>query len=334
MKYIRTSVRNSKGFTLVETLVSVGIFTVIMGLVATVMFNTFSHDHKTRVSRMLYEETRVALERMVKEVRKGTIDYEEYYSWYRCTTATCDMLPDATADSSYGKNYGYYALQFYRDASAGVTQAPPSPDQLSRADENVGKNINNMQPALGDGQTHARCDDAASPSYPGTTDGYEQCELYLISMDGSEKTIFRVQQDGAEYRLAMLKLHGYDYGVDHAVAVDPVDPTDHDGQIDTWLAEDDFTGYDFRLIQPNTIKITNIKFFVSPLEDPRKNFACFEASASDCLNKEVQIQPHITIIMTAEPSLSQMAGIQGTTPSVTLQTTVTARAQNEVTSVK
>jgi len=321
----------TKGFTLVETLVSVGVFTVIMGLVATVMFNTFAHDRKTRVSRMLYEETRVVLERMVKEVRKGTIDFEEYYSWHRCAGSCADVPAD---DTDYGKNYGYYALQFYRDASAGVTQAPPDPAELSRQDENIGINISPLEPALGDGRAHVRCDDVNLPSYPGTTDGYEQCELYIISMDGTEKTIFRVEQDGTEYRLSMLKLQGHDYGIDHVAAISGGDPTENDGQMDTWLADSnsDFAGYDFRLIQPDTINIKSLKFFISPLEDPRKNFACFEAGA-DCL-AGVQIQPHVTIILTAEPSLPQLAGIKGKIPTVTLQTTITARAQNEVTSVK
>lgn len=314
--------RSTKGFTLIEALVAGSIFVIIMGMVGGVLFNAFSTDRKATISKNLYEETRIALERVAKEVRKGTIDYEEYWSWYRQPSGP-------TSDTDYGKNYGQYGLQFYRQADFPL-QTPSSPGTRSRSDDNVGLSAGST--AIGDATdtAYGRCDPTLVPAVP-TVTNIEQCELYLISAEGREKTVFRLAKDSsvtpAEYRLTMLKLNGYDCGAAHdCVTRDTSDPTDGDGQIDTFVAEGDFAGYVFRPIQPDTINIKRLSFFVSPLDDPRKAFANFDNA--------VQVQPHVTIVITAAPSKKQQGGLRGEIPEITLQTTITARAQNEVKSLK
>jgi len=278
---IRLPIRSRKGFTLVETLVAISVFTIVMGLSMSLFTNAFASYRRADVSRMLYEESRIVLERIVKEVRRGTIDYEEYWS-----------RNDVGGESSneYGKNYGEYAAEFYNESARG---------DVTRYSENIGMG-------------------------PAALTGYEQSDLYLISADGFEKTIFEKKDDEGEDRLKMLKLTGYDYGFDGLINTD--DQAEGDGIIDTWLAEEDYSGFQFQLVQPDSVQITGLQFFISPLKDPRKTFAEF--------SNDAQIQPHVTIVLTTEPSATRIRGLRGGVPSIVLQTTVSARAQNEVKSLR
>lgn len=301
--------RNKKGFTLVEALVAISIFTIVIGISISIFTDAIASNRRIEVSRLLYEESRIALERIAKEMHKGTIDYEEYWNRYHINASSVD-------NSVYGKNYGDYALQFFRDA--GDPDYPPaSIADKERSDENVGINPASNGTAIGEADSVAVCDPALVPLVPDNS-GYQQCELYLISADGSEKTIIKVISEAVtggsnEYRLEMLKLAGSD--------------TNADAVIDTWTPEEDFAGYTFQKIQPDSIKITGLKFFIAPLEDPRKAFAEF--------NDAIQIQPQATILLTAQPSQLYSRGLKGAIPpTITIQTTITARAQGEVKSIQ
>lgn len=295
--------RKNQGFTLIEALVAISIFLIIITAASGIFTDAFASQRKADVSKTVYEEGRIALERIVKEMRRGTIDYEEYWNRF-------EHQFSETNASVYGLNYGDYARYFYRNDIGDV------PDPVTRSDENIGKNFDPLMPALRNASNLAVC---AAPTLipvaPGTS-GYEQCELYLITADGTEKTIFKlvpelVATGETEYRLEMLKLEGSD--------------PDTDGQIDTWTPEADFDGYTFQKVQPDSIQITSLKFYVAPLEDPRKAFAEF--------TNAIQQQPHVMIEMTVAPSALRAAGVRGGVPTITLQTTVGARAQNEVKSL-
>jgi hypothetical protein len=107
-----------------------------------------------------------------------------------------------------------------------------------------------------------------------------------------------------------------------------------DGIIDTWhnakgfIDHDPETGCagsmidDFVSLSSPTLEVISLKFIISPLEDPRKAFN-EESSA-------IQIQPHVTIILTAKASAFKMIGIRGIIPEITIQTTVSTRSQNEI----
>ncbi|MFH0776637.1 MAG: prepilin-type N-terminal cleavage/methylation domain-containing protein [Patescibacteria group bacterium] len=314
-------VRKSKGFTLVEALVALSVFMIIIAMSTGLFTNSFASQRKAEISKMVFEEARIALERIAKEVQRGTIDYEEYWNRFQFQAGSVSSL-------AYGQHYGDYARQFYRNASDDI------PATVTRYDENVG--VNAGPDPLGDASSLTVCSPPAVLTYPGSS-GYDQCELYLITAEGDEKTIFKLLPETVdsvrEYRLAMLKLPGRD--------------SDVDGQIDSWEIRNgvdpspsrffDFCSeYDdnthicknpiFQKIQPDSIKITSLKFYISPREDPRKAFAEF--------TDDVQQQPHVTIVLTAEPSVSRASGIRGEQPSITIQTTVGARAQNEVKSLR
>ncbi|MFA6458585.1 MAG: type II secretion system protein [Patescibacteria group bacterium] len=314
-------VRKNQGFTLIEAIIAISIFLVIITATSGIFTDAFASQRKAEVSKIVYEEGRIALERIVKEMRRGTIDYEEYWNRFKWQSTETD-------NQFYGLNYGDYARYFYRDANGLV------PDPVTRLDENIGVNAD-VAP-LGDASSLAVCTPPFIPTAVTDFSGYEQCELYLITADGTEKTVFKLIPEfvgtDREYHLEMLKLEGRDYGDDGIVAT--LDTGESDGQIDSWVPAVDFcsayaagvcTTRQFQKIQPDSIQITSLKFFVAPLEDPRKAFAEF--------TDDIQQQPHVMIEMTVNPSASRAHGVRGEIPSITLQTTVGARAQNEVKSL-
>ncbi|MCF7836149.1 prepilin-type N-terminal cleavage/methylation domain-containing protein [Candidatus Gracilibacteria bacterium] len=298
MSQFSTKFRSQKGFTLVEVIVAISIFLIVIAATTGMFTDAFATKRKAELSRTLYEESRIVLERIVKEVRRGTIDYEEYFS----RTQVGSTAP--------GKNYGLYAAKFYQNCAILPCVDDLAKSEVTRFSENIGENTSALGSAL---STNL------------------QTELYLITAEGNEKTIIKTENDVLEKRIVMLKLPGGD--------------SDADGQIDEWIIYNgatkpspsqfwDFCStyianecslFKFQKIQPDSINITSLKFYISPLEDPRKAFAEF--------TDDIQQQPHVTIILTAEPSGAYSRGIRGDLPTVTLQTTVAARAQNEVKSL-
>jgi len=77
-------------------------------------------------------------------------------------------------------------------------------------------------------------------------------------------------------------------------------------------------------LTPLRTDITNLNFYVSPAEDPRKAFA--ETAPAE----GIQQQQHVTVVMSLTPAVSELEGFGGNPPEITLQTTITSRTYNEV----
>jgi len=169
-----------------------------------------------------------------------------------------------------------------------------------------------------------KCKDLTSPA-----EIYGNNKLYLISTDGLEKTIF--VKENVEYKgkkssvISFVKMDGSD--------------SNNDALIDSWTcnnyfnctntnntpnkedfadnhSESDLAGYfdDFIPISPFALKIEELKFYISPTEDP--NLAYAEENA--------QKRPSVTIIM--KTSLTDTTGIiGGENVNLTLQTTITPK---------
>jgi type II secretory pathway pseudopilin PulG len=292
-------IKDKQGFTIVEAIVALSIFLIVIALAVGVFTDSFASKRKIELSRLLYEEARIALERVVKEVRRGTIDYEEYFSRTQMGSTV------------NGANHGQYAAKFFQNDSCAPTCELNKSD-VDRFSENIGENKSSFGSAI---STNL------------------QSELYLITAEGNEKTSVKLKDDGGEDRIVMLKLPGgratdgswtiYNGGGEQSSSKfwDFCSNFNEIGVIPEYQC----TAFQFQKIQPDSIKITDLKFFIAPLEDPRKAFSQF--------TDDIQQQPHVTILMTVEPSEDRLRGIRGNTPTVTLQTTVTARAQNEVKSL-
>jgi len=246
------------GFTLVEVLIAASIFTVVSLIAVTVFVNVIRIQRRVVLENAIYEDSRVMMERISREVRENTVDYEEYYNKSTDQDSSAPILGDANLNGKnpYGFYFGCYAQRFYNPGSAGtdigkfgaLCSVPPGPP-----DANPGCIIDKTTLDINTGQSpfagslgspaqetaNAFCDksfDLIDPQCGDVGDPVNhnlQDELYLINSQGTEKTIFALKDitttpppgttpgTPAEHALALLKLDGQD--------VDPEDGID-----ETW----------------------------------------------------------------------------------------------------
>jgi prepilin-type N-terminal cleavage/methylation domain-containing protein len=331
-----------RGFTLIELMISITVLGLIMTIASNIYVNFFGSMRNLKAAGTIYNESRFLMERIVKEVRNGTIDYEEFYNQNQRRDLLGDSY-DLTKNTTYGQDYCKYNLEFYDEGEDG---------QIGTFDDEP-------KGELAFDALHA-------------LDSPIQDQLFLINMNGDERTyIKRIEEKDADGRvmgkIGMLKLVGKDFGIDHINSLDPdldpsttptcnPDPGENDGRIDTWLCEDGFncdenvvttkfciedectfcTGVaghivvtdpanpdenSFVDITPASLDIVDLKFIVSPTDDPRKAFD----------TDEVQIQPHVTIKIVARANPAIAAQFRsGEVPDIVLESTVSARAMNEI----
>lgn len=336
-----------KAFTLIEVLIASTIFSVVAMAAVQLYANTSISQQRIDLTREMMEETRFTLERIVSEVRLGTIDYSEYWNWSQTEACEGDLNGDGDVSSTdegtipndtyemgqsyaetYGNCYQFYAASFYQPDSEGLFR--------------FFKNVNGERIALEHrGKNNADAIDVSVQSW--------QDELYLINAQGTKKTILRrrasdnttvagdsdanwscdipdrFDQDETasmdDYcRLEILRLDGKDI--------------DTDGKIDTWECNEEFLGDNsglapgapdgcrFYPISPPNLHVKDLKFFITPTDDPYKAY-------NEDLN--FSLQPHVTISISTETSKRRAAFLPGEPPDIQIQTTVAARVFNEVT---
>lgn len=336
------------GFTIAEVLIASSVFVVVSLIGVTIFIDIMRIQRRIILENAIYEDARFMMERIAREVRYNTVDYEEYYR---------DAL-----GVLHGENFGCYAERFYNpgdpDAIGAECSDPPGGDPLlnpgcvinkNSLDTNTGQN-----PYAGNGtaetfDANAFCDEVEigapyNDCSLGSLDfSLQRDELYLINPAGARKTYMgRKEVNGTtnEHGVGILKLNGRDDDNDGIFEVWHDSATDYD----EFCAEgyscpsgtvtdltDNLSGADsadlyegFVPVTPLRTDVTDLQFFISPAEDPRKAFA---ETAPD---EGIQQQPHVTVIMTVQPAESELQGFAGDVPTVTLQSTITSRTYNEV----
>ncbi len=355
-----------EGFTLVEVLIAATIFTIVSLIAITVFVNVIRIQRRVQLENAIYEDARVMMERIAREIRQNTVDYEEYYNKAMAQDVGFVSLPGLNNTNPYGNRYGCYAQRFYNPGSDNAFGAQCSDGNTPATEpgciiDKTSLDINTGQnPYAGTGQANTDVSDAnafcdlnfagsVDPScgQPGDVDHSLQSELYLINASGTGKTILArktITADG-ENSLALLKLTGQDQdqdGVDEVwrdcdTSLPPNNQfccaqgfdcsaldltTDSLENTLSYNASNNYIG--FVPISPSRTDITSLKFYVDPLEDPRKAFAETDPTQG------IQQQPHVTVVLTVQPSKASLSGFNGDVPTVTLQTTVTSRVYNEV----
>ncbi len=311
---------NKKGFTIAELLFATIIVAILVSSASAIYVNFYNSTRNLKAANLIYEEARFTMERIVKEIRNGTVDYEEYYN----QAANFAGNPQSS-NLTLGSNYCQYSRQFYG----------PGPDGVfgTLDDESTGKR---------------------KAGAPAPFNSIIQNNLYLINTEGNKRTYIKRQVGTDGYgKVAFLKLTGYDYGLDHlnssfAASACPKDKGERDGLIDTWLCEPGFdcTPYingpppfcnglythtikdypanpansSFVPINPDSLDIVDLKFFITPMDDPYKAYN----------EPSVQIQPHVTIKLIARATPDIAAQFKGATPDIVLESTVSARAYNPI----
>lgn len=348
---------NKKGFTLVELLIAMTVFGLVGMLSSEIFVNVMRYNKRMTLEGTIYTDARYIMGRIVRELQRNTIDYEEYYN-------------KKVLIGEYSANYGKYSDAFFElgsDSEKGggcvniqsqndVVAGPPCDTEAgyfldkNTVDINTGENPKKTS-GLGPSSASAVCDE--NMLVPCTDDDNIQTELYLIDSSGTKKTMLGKEKvddgllgaDYEQYALSILQMNGYD--------------TNEDKIIDTWLCADEYTCTggnvqlpngvgdwmeggvpkgkypladdlsdieigtledfynDFIPISPFESTIADLKFVISPLEDPLKAFA---ERADD-----IQLHPFVTVILKVEPAPDQRSGYFGEIPSVTFQTTVSMR---------
>lgn len=327
------NLKHKKGFTIVELLVSVTIVAIFLTSVVTFMVDLYRNSRRIELEEQLYQDMRALMRQITVMVETNALDYEEYFR------ATQNVNLFGNGD---GVNYIYgdYAKQFYDfgwDGEGALCNTSYGIDVQAHAgciidkttlDKNIGKKEGNVF-----------CGEETPIACPADlTDFHKQSQLYLINARGTRKTFLAtepVQREIGESTveenvLSIFWMNGKD--------------TDGDDVSDTWtngiefntetpdslfddltIAKSEQNIYDeFIPISPLRSNIVDITFYISPLEDPYRAFAETDPTTGTL------VQPHVTVILTMEPSAVEMQDYLGKIPRKTLQTTIYSNVQQEV----
>lgn len=340
---------------MIEVILATAIFSIVSLIGVTVFVNVIRIQRRIYLENAIYEDGRFMMERLVREVRQNSIDYEEYYN-------------KLVEDKQYGQEQGCYSTRFYNPGTGGagsgglgafcsnpantdVKNVPGCVVDKRTLDVNTGQNpytglvgVNNAAK-----DANAMCSLRFLTSPPTTCDDvtlYDQPELYLIDSKGKEKTILALKKFNSvpEYALGLVRIAGSDTNgddiVDSWVIPEPSGTENYyceagfdcaagnlsslEGSLDGTASGGAMLYRGFVPITPQRTAIKQLHFYVSPLEDPRKAFAETDPTLA------IQQQPHVTIVMTLQPAQSELTSFSGTKPTITLQTTVNSRVYNEV----
>lgn len=333
-----------KGFTFIELLIALAIFATFLTGIVTLMVDLYRTSKKITLEEQVYQDMRAIMNQIVNYVENNAIDYEEYYR----QAVGGEYLAKG---STY--QYGDYAKLFYDFGTDGAPGAQCNKAPLDPA-LNPGCVINKTTIDTNRGQYPYDDDPAKGNAFCGPATGacaadlsvyHEQDRLYLINEAGDKKTVLAPEivtkeVNGNTYdekTLSLVWLYGSD--------------TDRNDVVDEWAVGPQFIGTggapvtdaglvfdidpadknppseiyeNFIPVSPLRTNIVDLKFYVTPLEDPYKAFA-----ETDPLT-ETLIQPHVTIVLTVEPSVTETQSYIGPIPRKTLQTTVYSGVRQEV----
>jgi len=302
-----------QAFTIVELLITITLFAMVAVLCVNALVNATASARKIQAQATLYSETQNLMDQLAREVERNTVDYEAYY------------LRNVQGETGWEtEKYGYYAQSFYSPGSGG-TEPGPYPDiwykgqsyldsdtgahpftGISSFDGSYDEDPNSMN-AFCEGKA-AEC----SPLSNGIVD-----ELILINGSGDERSVFARQLFDAtstDYHLSTVKLRGSD--------------TDNDGIVDHWVCSDKFPSCmddvpdstDFMPISPDILTIESFHVYITPMEDPYR--ATTEA--------DTQVQPTVTLVLTATLSDSYSGRLLGDLPRLTIQRTVSTGVYSKI----
>jgi len=302
--------RNFRGFTLIEVLVALSIFATLGMLAMTVFVNVTRTQARVALDYALNEDSKFVVQKLRQEIEANAIDYEEYFN--KVITSDASLKPN-----EYGKLQGCYATQFFNPGVTGsgnpdvLGNLCGGADQDSKPEDKPNCTIfkpsidinTGMNPYEGKATVVNTDASAFCANNIVSATSLRQCtgaglnaleELYLISADGQNKTIFarrKVREVNvvSEYGIGVLKLTGQDENGNGVF--EKFTGCDADGfccadgfdcQLNgTDKLEDTLTKYfdneselnkGFVSILPLKSNITKLAVFILPEEGPNKEF--------------------------------------------------------------
>ena len=335
--------KEKRGFTLAELLVGVGIFSILMVGILTGIVEIYRYNRRAQLENTLNRDAFYVLNTLRTVVENGTVDYEEYYRVSKCDPGnynSCFVLFTVGEDVVGEDEYGAYSKLFYDPGSDGalgalcndlITPVSANPSCVidkTTLDRNVGRNP--YDTLIDENNSTAFCGPTSVSGCGTLEDFYMHDYLFVLSSDGKKK-FFIINEpytkDGnVENLVSLLTMDGTD--------------TDGDGIMDDWAYSSGFNlGGSLSLVEEfnqtkvmtdvyqnfiplHSLKstITDIKFYISPLEDPYKAFA--ETSSI--------VQPRVTVFFTMQPSATELTDYLGPIPELSLQVTFVSQSYDEV----
>lgn len=233
--------KKREAFTLVEVLIAASIFTIVSLIGINVFVNVIRIQRRVTLENAIYEDARVMMERIAREIRSNTVDYEEYYNKAMDQEGGFASITGLGTKNPYGNRYGCYAKRFYNPGTGGpenknfgamcadgstVSSNPDCIIDKTTLDINTGQNpfagFSTVSPDKDPQSANAFCDYSYSGDIncgkAADDDHNVQDELYLVNSLGTQKTIFASKEITpavagppavpAEHALALLRLTG------------------------------------------------------------------------------------------------------------------------------
>ena len=104
-----------KGFTLIEILVVMSIFSLVSMVALNAFFSTYKVQMKSSTTNALISESRILMDKIVTIIKDNKIDYEEYF--YQCNVLKkCPLINyqiNLDDNSKFGNSDGLYEWQFF-----------------------------------------------------------------------------------------------------------------------------------------------------------------------------------------------------------------------------
>lgn len=346
-----------RAFSLAELIITLTVFAIVAVLCAKVLAQSLASAKKIQAQAYLYSEAQNLMDQLTREVERNTLDYEAYYLRYKGETGW------------ETQNYGFYAQAFYNPGTGDPSTATGPYSGIDGYGVLCADGVGYYPDACSDeipNYDYLDFDTGAHPfedidAYTGYTDdpsfmnalcesndGLVDCnaleyslldQLILINGAGDERTIFARElfdSSSTEYRLSKVELSGTDQDNDGIVdaweclpdytcnAVNPVygSALPYGGTVpdETDLENTDDPQEDFMPLSPDTLNIESFTVYLSPLEDPYRAFA----------EEDVQVQPQVTLVLTARLSEDYGSSLLGNVPSITIQRTVSTGVYAEV----
>ncbi len=324
-----------RAFSLVELIITVGIFSVVAVMCVRVLVNSMTSAERIQSQVYLYSEANALMDQLAAKIERSAVDYEAYYLRYGYDTPETGW---ETVD------YGFYGQSFYHPGASDASSLPgpysgiegykalcadglsyyPDDCPTETPDYDDLDLITGAHPFTGiddfgiytDNTDYMNAFCEATGSTPDCNAWSETVmqEIILINGAGDERTVYRPVAFGAtgQYNISKMELSGTD--------------SDYDGIVDDWVCMDDYdctasvpVEADFESITPSALSISSFYVYIAPFEDPYRAFA----------EEDVQIQPQVTIVMTVTLS-DEYSSRLGTVPTITLQRTVSTGVYSEI----
>lgn len=221
-----------QGFTLLELLVAMVIFTAIFLSILGLVSNLQLTQKKIVVANDFYDESRLLMERVVQKIRNNTIDYDRYHDRYHAEN-----------------NSGNYEDKFYQSVGGKMRNTGMGPEAFSGAQEEL--YLINPERTV---RTAIRVNTESSDDVP---DGALEIQTQLGSDDDGDGKI-DIWSESATLNgdACQISSEGDNYDVVLGSATD----------VNLFCAR----VHDWTVISPNQISITapNSPFILGPSKDP------------------------------------------------------------------